>query len=418
MKTIVEKWKIILCLLYILLNISILQAQNESGFITLTGVVKNANNKKAVEYAHLKAVGTNVSTVTNEDGEFILKISDTLNIAEIEVSCLGFYNSKFPFAKRNRSDIVVLLSPQPYPLKEVVVKSWEDPLHLIEAAIDNIVRNYGNKPNLLTAFYRETIEKKKKYINISEAVIDIYKTSYENTSDYDKVEILKGRKLVSPNPKDTLSVKLLGGPNLSVFLDVVKNPDILLGKEYLYLYDYKMGQSVIIDDRLQFAVEFRPRFLSETIMYEGVFYIDAENLAFSRIEFSLDMKDKDKVTRMILRHKPVGLRFTPESVTYVVSYKQLDGKTYLSYLRNEIKFKCDWKRKLFATNYIVVSEMVITDIDSNNPEKISSRRAFSVNKSLSEEAQSYFDSDFWGAYNIIEPTESLESAVNKLKKEP
>ncbi|MGM9796257.1 MAG: hypothetical protein ACI3ZY_01510 [Parabacteroides sp.] len=27
----------------------------------------------------------------------------------------------------------------------------------------------------------------------------------------------------------------------------------------------------------------------------------------------------------------------------------------------EVRFKCDWKRKLFSTNYTVVSEMVVTD---------------------------------------------------------
>jgi hypothetical protein len=29
----------------------------------------------------------------------------------------------------------------------------------------------------------------------------------------------------------------------------------------------------------------------------------------------------------------------------------------------------------------------------------------------------FYDKDFWGAYNIIEPTESLELAVAKLKKQ-
>ncbi|MGM9796255.1 MAG: hypothetical protein ACI3ZY_01500, partial [Parabacteroides sp.] len=35
------------------------------------------------------------------------------------------------------------------------------------------------------------------------------------------------------------------------------------------------------------------------------------------------------------------------------------SRTFLS--RNEVRFKCDWKRKLFSSNYTVVSEMVVTD---------------------------------------------------------
>jgi hypothetical protein len=60
--------------------------------------------------------------------------------------------------------------------------------------------------------------------------------------------------------------------------------------------------------------------------------------------------------------------------------------------------------------------MVITDREEENVSKIAGKKAFSMRKSLSDEAMTYYDSNFWGAYNIIEPTESLESAVSKLKK--
>jgi hypothetical protein len=119
---------------------------------------------------------------------------------------------------------------------------------------------------------------------------------------------------------------------------------------------------------------------------------------------------------VILRNKPAGLRFTPEEVSYLVTYRQQGDKTYLNYIRNEVRFKCDWKRWFFSTPYSVVSEMVITDRKDDKVAKIPGKQAFSQRKSLSDEAMTYYDSNFWGAYNIIEPTESLESAVGKLKK--
>jgi hypothetical protein len=60
---------------------------------------------------------------------------------------------------------------------------------------------------------------------------------------------------------------------------------------------------------------------------------------------------------------------------------------------------------------------VITDNQKENPLRITNKDSFSSRRSLSDEAMSYYDSNFWGVYNIIEPTESLESAVSKLKKE-
>ena len=77
----------------------------------------------------------------------------------------------------------------------------------------------------------------------------------------------------------------------------------------------------------------------------------------------------------------------------------------------------NWKRKLFSTNYTIISETVVTDGREENVTTIPYKMAFKESQSLSDKVENFMDEDFWGAYNIIEPTESLESAVNKLKKQ-
>jgi hypothetical protein len=308
------------------------------------------------------------------------------------------------------------MEPRSVELQEIEVLSWKNPADLVEAAIQKIGKNYSLSPHLLTSFYRETIQKRKKYITISEAVTDVYKSSYQQDAMSDRAQVLKGRKLLSPEKKDTLAVKLLGGPNLAIYVDIVKNPDIMLDREILPYYAFKMGDITSINDRLQYVVHFRPQIIAPFPLYEGTFYIDRETLAFSRIVFRIEMRDREKVTRMILRDKPPGLRFTPDEVSYVVTYKYQNGKNYLNYVRNELRFRCDWKRRLFSTPYTVISEMAVTDRRADAIEKIAGKNAFPERKSLSDEAMTYYDSHFWGAYNIIEPTESLESAVERLKK--
>jgi len=86
-------------------------------------------------------------------------------------------------------------------------------------------------------------------------------------------------------------------------------------------------------------------------------------------------------------------------------------------VRNEIRFKCDWKRRLFATSYTVLGESVITDHSTDNVAKIPYKEVFNANKSLGNEVKFYQDENYWSNYNIIEPTESLENAVSKLKKQ-
>jgi len=216
---------------------------------------------------------------------------------------------------------------------------------------------------------------------------------------------------------DTLAVKLLGGPNLSIYADIVKNPEILFDDESLRYFNFTMEESKFLDERQQYVVSFSPAVILPYPLYYGKLYIDKQTLAFSRAEFYLDMKDRNKATNAILRKKPSGLRFKPEEVFFIVSYKQRDGKSYLNYISNEVKFKCDWTRRLFSTNYTVQSEMIVTESKEELVSNIPRKESFNERESLSDKVMSFYDDNFWGSYNIIEPTESLESAVIKLKKE-
>ena len=178
-----------------------------------------------------------------------------------------------------------------------------------------------------------------------------------------------------------------------------------------------MEESVMIDSRPQYVISFQPQAILPYALYYGKLFIDKERLSFTRAEFNLNMDDRSKATEAILRKKPYGLIFRPLGVSFLVTYKEREGLTYLSYIRNEVRFRCDWKRRLFATNYSILSEMVVTDSHDENVTGIPYRLAFKPNQSLPDKVSDFMDNDFWGAYNIIEPTESLESAVNRLKKQ-
>ena len=390
------------------------QAQND--YFTVSGTIKDKITRKPLEYVTISVVDHNVGTVSNANGEFTLKVPQTIQAAFIECSHIGYYSFRIPVNGENKANTEVLLTPYAATLNAVIIRGW-DAQHLIQEAINKIPKNYSATASQLTGFYRETVQKRRNYINISEAVIDMYKTAYNENTNYDRVQVLKGRKLLSPKASDTLAVKLLGGPNLSIFVDIVKNPDVLLDKETLSNFSFRMEDMTQINGRDQYVISFKPQIVNPYPLYFGTFYIDKESLAFTRAEFKLDMTDRNKASTMILRKKPLGLHFRPENVSYVVTYQERGGVSYLSYIRNEIEFKCDWRKRLFSTNYAIISEMVVTDVNMKNVTEIPRREAFRADQVLSDKVMNFYDVDFWGAYNIIEPTESLESAVARLKKQ-
>lgn len=389
------------------------------GGLLVTGIVKDKETRRALANVNIAVRGTNIGTVTNADGVFSLKVSKEELSGGVVVSHLGYQNvtvSAETLTDERRRP-VVWLTPTTMTLDMLNVYGGS-PLALVEQAIRRVSQNYASDTHLFSAFYRETIQKRNRYIGVSEAVADVYKTDYGMRDvSHDRVQILKGRRLESQKRSDTLAVKIAGGPNLPLYLDVAKNDAELLSLDMIHCYRFQMQFPVSIDDRMQYVVAFEPRIVLEEPLYYGLLYIDQQTLTISRAEFHLDLRDKEKAVRRILRKKPHGLRFKPVEVSYLVTYRYQDGRSYLNYLRNVMRFKCDWKKRLFSSTFTTTTEMVMVDRIDRPQERIRLKDAFGQRDVFYDVVDEYWNEDFWRDYNIIEPTESLESAVKKLKKQ-
>lgn len=352
-----------------------------------------------------------VSVVTNDDGDFTLKLSEAPS--KISVSHVGYKTRYLNVKSEQTEHLKVRLRPATIQLREIVVVN-EDPRELVEAAIRKIPENYSMVPEMLKGFYRETAMKRKHYIYVAEGVEDMYKTPYNRSVNRDRVAIVKGRRLLSQKSSDTLGIKVMGGPVQAVLMDLVKNREFLLNKQEMDAYDFKMGTPEYINDRLQYVINMEPAEIMPYALYHGKIYIDTERLAFTRIELELDMKDKEKATNTMLVRKPLGVKFKPRELTSVVDYRYEGGVTRISYLKNTFRFNCDWKKRLFATTFTATCEMVVTDSSSEDIRPIGTRSSFDSRDSYYDKVEYFLDPDYWSSYNIIEPSESLDKAIQKL----
>ena len=391
-------------------------AQNGTTYYTVSGVIKDTKTKQNVIFASVSVPGTNIGTVSNSDGEFTLKIQKSLNATEFEIAHLGYQNKKFTIADYvNKPNQTYFVDPSSIELKELVVKPV-DPRSIVLQAIGKVTENYSSIPNLLTGFYRETIKQRRDYVSISEAIVDVYKSPYTINFDSDRLKIFKGRKSSNVKKADTLSVKLIGGPSISLLLDIVKNPDVLLSRESIDYYDYQMLDIVSIDNKTNYVISFKPIVNLSYPLYNGKLYITTDKNAITMAEFSLDLSDENKAVQNFVKKKPLGLKFVPISTSYLVTYKESNGIYYINYVRDEVKFSCDWKRRIFKTSYTVMSEMAVTERKTDNIEKIPAKESFKPYVVLADKVQDYFDEGFWGEYNTIVPDESIQSAINKFNR--
>lgn len=388
-------------------------AQTDSLRFSVRGTVRDAANGKVLPYVSVTLPGTNYATVTNQDGTFVIKSDVTPRF--VAFSLLGYKVLTVP-ADRER-DMRVSLTRGEYTLDPAQVISG-DPLTILREAMYKISENCPSEPELFECFYRETAQKRSRFIYVSEAVMKMYKSSFRSLWSRDRAAVEKSRLLTSPRRSDTLAVKVVGGPTQAVELDLVKNRILILNDEDLENYRLEMGDPAMIDDRRQFVIHLEPAKTLDYALHYGTVYIDQETLAFSRIELTLDMSDPNKATRVMLVKKPADIRFRPKEMSLLLNYKREGDKSRLSYVRTLFRFNCDARRRLLNTEFTAIAEMVVTNrFDRADVVPIERAESFRSSESLADKTQVYFDPDFWKDYNIIEPTESLENAIGRLKKE-
>ncbi len=383
---------------------------------TIRGRVIDAETGQPLVFAGITVQETNIATVTNVEGEFTLKVPPEVT-GNIEISYVGYKNKVMNIddLKTNGHRNVIRLETALISLQAIVVKPLV-PQEIMEMVLRRIEKNYPTVANDMTGFYRETIRKNRNYVSIGEAVVEVFKAPYQNDLRYDAVKIYKGRKSNDVEKMDTVLFKLQGGPTTTLYLDVVKNPETFLTREALSQYDLELTNIAMIDDRSNYVINFYQKPSVTTPLYQGRFYIDIETYAIAQAEFAFNLEDKEVAASMFIRKKPVTMQVTPELTSYLVRFREVDGKWYFSHSRAEVRFKVNWKKKLFNTNYTTMSELAITDRTEEDVVKITGKERMKPTHVFTEEVSAFTDPEFWGDYNVIEPDQSIEAAIRRLSR--
>ncbi len=379
------------------------------------GKVIDANTKKPVVFANVYLDGTSIGTVTNSEGEFLLKIPKSVKKDILGVAYLGYKNELIPLKNLASENNVISLESSPIPIEEVIIRT-SDPVRLIMTAIRNIKNNYPNEPEQQIGFYRETIKQNRNYVEVAEAVLDVYKSSYIDDFDFDRIKIYKGRKNQDVKKMDTILFKFQGGPKTAFLLDMVKTPGNLLYEDMLEYYNFELTGITRINDKESYVIEFDQKDNVDYPLYQGRIYLDVKTLAIAGVDFRFSEKGIDLAGAELVRRKPVSMRLDVESGNYLVNYREVNGKWYLNHVRSELVFKCKWDRKLFSSSYTTMFEMAVTDRDSEKVNKFKFKEAAKMSDVFADQVNYFADEDFWGEYNYIIPDESIENAISRLNR--
>lgn len=394
----------------------VVQAQDDgsANFKEYKGIITDGKTKKALEYASISVSNSNISTISNLDGVFLIKVPKRLENENVIITYLGYDNRVIPLNSFTDGQMKIDMKEGFENLPDVNLVE-ANPISVIKKVIERRKLNSYREPIIVKAFYRESIKKRRTYASLSEAVVDVYQQHRGTQGDY--VTLEKARKSTDYKKIDTLVIKLQGGPYNNLSMDMIRNQELFFSSDVFDIYKFTFDKMINVDNRNVYVIDFVQRKSIVEPFYKGKLYVDINSFALVKSVFSLNLTNLDKAKKFFVRKKPSNADVIPLDTKYIVDYKETNGKWHFSYSRIELSFKINWDKKLFNSLYHVVIEMAVTDwIDNEQNVTVKNRDRMRRNVILTDQTSGFSDPEFWGELNVIEPDKSIENAIKKIQR--
>jgi len=194
------------------------------------GRVFDSSNKQPIPFANISVVGTKTGTVSDIDGNFVLK--NINNSLQIQISYVGYENKIIKLSEQTSDFLNVYLKPQTITLPELTIKANDNPAHrIVRKVIENRERN---NPEQLSSF---------KYVSYNKLVFTIDKKSVFYRRDTIRISPDKSAGLtpfVSTLRSDT-------SENMPMSLS--SRIDSFFNKHYLFLSESVTRRSFLYPDK-------------------------------------------------------------------------------------------------------------------------------------------------------------------------
>lgn len=429
-----------------------------------------------IESASVYVQNSTIGTVSNTDGKFVLLVPKQYSNDTLVISSIGYKSFKIPVNEfDNTQDI--FLEEDIAGLDEIVIIADPRPKDgngIVLRAIERLERNMPQDPYLQKGFLRHRERNKKEYKWLIESALTLYDSSYasgsrknlkinidQNRKSFDLREVDSlfayasylrynggNKKLRSKNlMRDTIKTntlieaikwndsRLTGIENLFMGqLNLIRNSntrDALFGKNILEKHQFVLDTILVDDGRKLYKIKITPsndyvNLNTENIYNEGFeasgwLYIYYDNYAFKKIEYQLlaasdvQKKRSKSLFDTYLNHK------------LNITYRELDGKMYPSYLyyetpklvnigdrssdreKNEEEKGVDKDEQYYYTIQEILFSEVIQD-----PEIIQTELQQKWSSDIF--ATKPYNENFWKNYNVLLESEEEEKLIRDLSK--
>jgi len=302
-------------------------------------LVSDFKTDEPLPFANIYFKKSGIGASTNMEGIASFKQTDIVDLDSLVVSYIGYDKHIQIFSKKNETNpIEIKLKSIAQMLSEVIV-SYEkppDPEKIIKTAIKNTSKNYSNNAVSYNSLYRETIQENGTYIQLNEAFVNTYYTSYPQKKldrkiwedwfyDESYAFELEGNRFFRPLLKDFntkgdkqiivasrhsnnlsnfgIETTLIGDPLLLFAFDKIKYQYDFFNPAILNKYHFQHHTNETINGELCYVISFYPKSTDRNFsidqskknkspIYIGRIYISKETFALLRFQYKLAV-DRD-----------------------------------------------------------------------------------------------------------------------------
>jgi CarboxypepD_reg-like domain len=369
-------------------------------------------------FAHVFLRQQKMGTYTNEEGNFILRLPAQFSQDTLEVSFLGYRSSRVAIGTEFSPSLRIQLTEAVTELAELTIKAESAEEVLLKMAR----LMWQNQPNVdvgYEAFFREKQFYGGALQNYSEALLNIYAA----TTRPSEVELLKGRRLVSPH-QEKVSLKWGGSPYQALgsegarlaksafFLDSTKF------EHYKYRIEALLAQGKQQIYRIAFVGVPKHDFGWE----DGLLYIDATTYAVIAVRYRLNEKGRKRemnqsmgaLRSMARLLNGVSMSLASKEVS--VDYQQLpNGRWGYGRVFQQTVLDVAAKRKGSKNSSIKFgAELAVFRVEVKQPQPIPSSQQLPRNKSLpTSEKEGKYDLKFWEKFNQLLPEKDVLATLEE-----
>lgn len=278
------------------------------------GKIIDASNQEAIPFVNVSFRGTDVGTISENDGRFYLETN--IKIDSLQISYIGYETKVFKIENKKTTSLDVELEPADVALNEIVVHAGENPANRI---VKNIIKNKKkNNPERLNYFQCDVYNKleldltnindkfqKRKVFNKFQFVFDMKDSSKVLGKSYLPVLISENytqyfyQKRPERKKEIIIANKISGIENKSyseftgqmyIEVNMYQNYVNLFGKLFvspfantgLMVYKYFLEDSTFINNKWCYNISYKPKRKQERT-FHGDFWVNDSTWAIVKV---------------------------------------------------------------------------------------------------------------------------------------